>query len=101
MELSRFVKWGLSNVTYDTSRHSGECTNADDIFGAYILSCHLVIRMQTTTSKCSVDHRVVSTESLPVEFVQTSTKLTGSLYVMIRFTLNVGFVAVLPCRSIA
>ena len=56
MELSRFVKWGLSNVTYDKSRHSAECTNADDIFGAYGLSCHLVIRMKTTTSKCSVDH---------------------------------------------
>ena len=32
------------------SRHSAECTNAGDLFGAYILSCHLVSRMKTTIS---------------------------------------------------
>ena len=32
-----------------TSRHSAECTNADDLFGAYIISCHLVSRMKTTS----------------------------------------------------
>ena len=32
------------------SRHSAECTNADDFVCAYILSCHLVSRMKTTIS---------------------------------------------------
>ena len=32
------------------SRHSAECTNADDLFGAYILSCHLVSRIKRTIS---------------------------------------------------
>ena len=32
------------------NRHSAECTNADDLFGAYIFSCHLVSRMKTTIS---------------------------------------------------
>ena len=50
MELSRFVNWGLSNVTFDKNQQSAECTNADDLFGAYILSCHLVSHMKKTIS---------------------------------------------------
>ena len=60
-ELSRFINWGLSNVTCDNSRHSAECTNADNLFGAYILSCHLVSHMKKTSSRCrpTVDYRVL------------------------------------------
>ena len=64
VELSRFVNWGLSNVTCDKSRHFAECMNADDIVGAYILSCHLVSHMKTTTSTCTVVSSGGSTASL-------------------------------------
>ena len=32
------------------NRHFAECSNADDLFGAYIISCNLVSRMKTTIS---------------------------------------------------
>ena len=50
-ELSRLINWGLSNDTCDNSRHSAECTNADDLFGAYILSCHLVSHTKKTIGR--------------------------------------------------
>ena len=66
MQLSRFVNWGLSNVTCDTNRHSAECTNADDLFGTHILSCHLVSEpYEKTISTCTVDHRVVAQHTYP------------------------------------
>ena len=80
MHYQRFINWGLSNVTYDNSRHSAECTNADDLFGAYILSCHLMIHVKKTISIMStVDHRVLELRAYPKHSCTPPMKLTGSL----------------------
>ena len=77
-DMYRIIKIrGLSNVTYNKKRHSAECTIADDLFGAYFLSCHLVSRMKTTICTCAVDHRVVA-QRVYLHNSGSSIKLTGS-----------------------
>ena len=48
-----------------TKKNSAECSNADDLFGAYILSCHLVSRMNNTIRMCTIDNGVVAQRAYP------------------------------------
>ena len=50
--------------------HSAKCTNADDLFGAYILNCHLVSCMKKTISTCTLRHRVVA-HSIPTRIIRS------------------------------
>ena len=79
MHYQILINWGLSNVACDNSRHSAECTNADDLFGAYILSCHLIIHVKKTISMSTVDHRVLELRAYPYNSCTPPMKLTGSL----------------------
>ena len=47
------------------NKNSAECSNADDLFGAYILSCHLVSRMKNTIRMCTIDNGVVAQRAYP------------------------------------